>query len=126
MQEARDKLASAIAEIDHEKERLLRALQSLDTRSPSGGPRKLRARRSRRRRARRVRKGERRDQFLAAVGEQPGITVAQAAKKIGVPPSQLYPVARSLRKEKAITKRGAGYTIKAQTQAKSKKSERVS
>jgi transposase-like protein len=113
--EARQGLTAALHEIEREEKRLLRALRSLEGRVPGRDRRRARARRSGPRKAKRAPKGKRREQFLAAVKEQPGITVAQAAKKVGVPASQLYPVARSLHKEKAISKRGAGYRIKAQT-----------
>jgi hypothetical protein len=123
--EARRGLTAALNEIEREEKRLLRALQSLDHhRLPGTHRRKAPARRSAARKAKRAPKGKRREQFLEAVQEQPGITVAQAAKKIGVSPSQLYPVARSLHKEKAISKRGAGYRLKAQ--AKPKKSAKAS
>jgi hypothetical protein len=118
LQEARSKLTDALHEIEREEKRLLRALQSLEGHLPGSHWRRAQARRSTARRAKRAPKGKRREQFLEAVHEQPGITVAQAAKKIGVPPQRLYPVARSLRKERAISKRGAGYRVKARAKPK--------
>ena len=35
------------------------------------------------------------------------------AKEMGVPPQQLYPIARKLQKEKLIVKRGSGFALKA-------------
>ena len=81
--EARTMIQSALNDLEAEARRLERALASLGggRRSSAASPAK-RKRRSRRR----AKPGQRRDQLLAAVKEQPGITVAQAAKKLGVKP----------------------------------------
>jgi transposase-like protein len=66
-----------------------------------------------RRRARRAAKGQRQAQFLGAVKEKPGITVAEIAKKLGVsPPNALYTLAKRLVKQGKVVKSGAGYELK--------------
>ena len=108
--EARSIIQAALKAIEAEARSLERALASLGdpqqrTSTPSTAPK--------RRRRRRAKPGQRRDQFLAAVKEQPGITVAQAAKKLGVnPPNALYALAKRLVKDGEITKTGAGYALK--------------
>jgi transposase-like protein len=60
-----------------------------------------------------VPKGQRREQFLAAVREQPGISVSEIAKQLKLAsPNSLYPLANRLQKEKEISKKGSGYIIK--------------
>jgi len=55
-----------------------------------------------------ARTGGRRDQLLALVVDQPGITVAQAGKQFGIKDATgLYRVARRLQDEGLVRKRGA-------------------
>jgi hypothetical protein len=55
-----------------------------------------------------ARAGTRRDQLLALVVAQPGITLAQAAKQFGLKdPTGLYAVARRLQNDGLVRKRGA-------------------
>jgi hypothetical protein len=55
-----------------------------------------------------ARSGGRREQLLALVVDQPGITVAQAGKQFGINDATgLYRVARSLQDEGLVRKRGA-------------------
>jgi hypothetical protein len=108
--EARSIIQAALKSLEDEARSLERALASL------GDPQK-RASTSptapKRRRRRRAGPGQRRDQFLAAVKEEPGITVAQAAKKLRVsPPNALYALAKRLVKDGEIAKTGAGYALK--------------
>jgi transposase-like protein len=108
--EARSVIQAALRDIEGEIRSLERALAGLGdhqqrTSTPPAAPK--------RRRRRRAKPGQRRDQFLAAVREQPGISVAQAAKKLGVsPPNALYALAKRLINEGEVTKRGAGYALK--------------
>ena len=111
--EARSIIQAALKDLENEARSLERALAGFGdpqrrTSTPSTAPK--------RRRRRRAKPGQRRDQFLAAVKEQPGITVAQAAKKLGVdPPNALYVLAKRLAKEGEITKTGAGYALEGST-----------
>jgi hypothetical protein len=107
--EARSIVQAALKAVEDEARSLERALAGLGApqqrtlTSPTA---------PRRRRRRRAKPGQRRDEFLAAVKEQPGITVAQAAKKLGVsPPNALYALAKRLVKEGEVTKAGAGYAL---------------
>ena len=53
--------------------------------------------------------GGRAGQFLALVKEKPGITVAEAAKELGIESNYLYRVAGKLDDEGAVKKEGHGY-----------------
>jgi hypothetical protein len=50
-----------------------------------------------------------REQFLIAVTEKPGTTVAELAVNLCVDRSSLYPVASRLQADKEITRWGAGF-----------------
>lgn len=49
--------------------------------------------------------------LFAAVANTPGITVAQAADKVGVAASGLYPAVRRLEAQGLIVKRGTGLHV---------------
>jgi transposase-like protein len=120
--EARSIIQAALKDLEDESRSLERALAGLgDSQQSKSTPPAA----PRRRRHRRAKPGQRRDEFLATVKEQPGITVAQAAKKLGVtPPNALYALAKRLVKDGEITKTGAGYALKgaaATTEAKPRK-----
>jgi DNA-binding IclR family transcriptional regulator len=57
----------------------------------------------------RAKRGQRKEQFLAAVKRTPGATAAVIAKEIGVSASQAYGLARRLQKDGAIMRSGKGY-----------------
>src|SRR5438046_2474239 len=95
--------------VEDEVRRLMAALASLGDGKLTAGPRRTTSPRSTTRRAPR---GQRQQQFLAAVKKNPGAPVSQIAKDIGVAPQQLYPVARRLHEKGEIRKRGNGYTVK--------------
>ena len=57
-----------------------------------------------------ARPGQRRDQVLAMVKQQPGVTVPDIAKSIGVDPTGLYRVVRALEQEGQIKKDGKALT----------------
>jgi len=89
------------------------ALNALEPTSGGSGRSRGRANGSKRQttgaRRGRPRKGQptRSDQFLALVREQPGISISQAAERMGVQPTSLYRVASKLEREGAIAKNGA-------------------
>jgi len=62
---------------------------------------------------RRQRKGgTRREHALKAIQSQPGITVPEVAKKLGIKPNYVYRVAGELQKEGLIKKQGKGFAAK--------------
>jgi hypothetical protein len=54
----------------------------------------------------RTRDGGRRDQLLAVVKEQPGITVREVGSRLGVDPTSLYRIVHRLEKDGALRKSG--------------------
>lgn len=60
-----------------------------------------------------ARRSERAEQILAMATEQPGITVAEVAKKMGVDATGLYRPVRRLLKEGSLRKRGTELYVKA-------------
>ena len=54
-------------------------------------------------------RGQRRDQFIAAVKENPGQTVSEISRAIGISPNQGQAVARKARAERLVRKRGKKY-----------------
>jgi CRP-like cAMP-binding protein len=58
------------------------------------------------RRPARSRNGGRRDQLLAVVKEQPGITVREVGSRLGVDPTSLYRIVHRLEKDGALRKNG--------------------
>jgi DNA-binding NtrC family response regulator len=118
LQVAQVKINEAIVEIDQEQTELQSALASLTGSSSLNGvsaaptPNKRSGRRRRTRKGNRAARGKRGEQFLAAVTEKPGSTVTEIAKKLGVERTSLYPVAKRLRSERQITKKGSGYSVK--------------
>jgi hypothetical protein len=53
--------------------------------------------------------GTRADQTLAAIRANPGITVTELAKELGIRPNYLYRVTAGLQEEKLIRRRGKGF-----------------
>jgi predicted Rossmann fold nucleotide-binding protein DprA/Smf involved in DNA uptake len=115
--DARRMIEGRLRELEAEASRLRGALASL------GGdrPRSTRARRrpaaSGRRRSgtrKRAPRGQREAEFLAAVEKSPGAKVSAIAEEMGVPPNQVYGLARRLHRAGRIRKRrGGGYALKA-------------
>lgn len=108
-----------LAELDQERNQLLKALAALegDGRSP-GRPRDSRpAREDKRHRSsgsprpgRRRRKGGTRSEHAEkAVEGHPGITASQIADELAIKPNYVYRVMADLVKEGRITKKGTGY-----------------
>ena len=69
-------------------------------------------------RKRQARKGQRREEVLKAITEDPGTTAAKVAKKLDMNPSQVHAIAKALLDDKLVAKKGASYTVKPQTEAK--------
>jgi hypothetical protein len=106
LDQARKAIETRLRELEDEARRLSDALASLDDGTPT------RRRTGRRSPTRRAPRGQRQEQFLAAVKKNPGAPVSQIAKDIRVAPQQLYPVAHRLRQKGEIRKRGKGYAVK--------------
>lgn len=115
-----DARVKELAPMVQEYERLIAAIEALRGTSSSPAPKDLMARtsgstgRSQGRRGRPRGRGAggptRAQQLLSAVQEQPGITVTEAAKKIGMgEPTGLYQVAKQLTENGQLRKDGSGY-----------------
>jgi len=90
-----------------EHERLRSALAALESKEPSQGRGRQsgRAQRTRRKQAKRAGRGERRGQVLRVVGEEPGLRPSEAARRVGIQPSQLHALVKRLEEEGAIERR---------------------
>jgi predicted Rossmann fold nucleotide-binding protein DprA/Smf involved in DNA uptake len=108
LDQARKAIEAGLREFDHEAGRLRNALANLGGGTPAGNRRPTTKRRSTTRRAPR---GQRQEQFLAAVKKNPGAPVSQIAKEMGVQPSQAYTLAHRLHQKGEIRKRGKGYAV---------------
>jgi hypothetical protein len=64
---------------------------------------------SRRKATRRRRGGTRREQALALIKQNPGITVADIADRMGIRQNYLYRVTQELQKERKVSRRGGGF-----------------
>jgi hypothetical protein len=105
---ARRAIQTRLNEIEDEARRIRNALTHLGDRRPT----RNRSRTTRRRGpARRAPRGQRQQQFLAAVRKHPGARGSEIAKEMGVPPSQAYALARSLQQKGEVRRRGKGYAV---------------
>jgi hypothetical protein len=109
---ARKLIESRLREIEDEAGSLQRALTSLcpDVGATATPP--ARPRRRRRKGGRRAPRGQRREQFLAAVKANPGATAAEIGKTVGISTNQAYALGQRLLKDKEIKKSGKGYALK--------------
>jgi hypothetical protein len=116
---AAEAIKARLQELHDEERRLRQALTSL---GPHSGDGRRKAPRRRRRKAaaskkaasssrstKRAARGQRREQFLAAVKETPGRTATELAEAIGVSPSQANTLARKAHADKLVTKRKKKY-----------------
>jgi hypothetical protein len=112
---ARQMIESRIREIEEETKRLERALAELGEGGEGRGPRRRasRARRAPRRRARKIApRGQRREQLLAYLEQNPGARSAEIAKAMETTPANVQNVLRSARRDKVVRKsRGGGYRL---------------
>jgi DNA-binding MarR family transcriptional regulator len=70
-----------------------------------------------RKRKKQAPKGQRREEVLKTITEEPGTTAAKIAKKLKISPSQVSSIAKALLKDKLVTKKGPSYTAKPQAKA---------
>ena len=100
---ARQLIQSRLADLDAEAKSLERALASLgegvSTKRRPGRPRK------------RAPRGQRREQFLAALAKSPGAKVSEIAEELGISANQTHTLAGRLHQQKAIRKSGKGYRL---------------
>jgi sugar-specific transcriptional regulator TrmB len=115
--DVRKVIEDRLRELEAEAMRLRSALTSLggDSRSPTGDRRsRATTRRSAGTGSRRAPRGQREAEFLAVLERRPGAKVPAIADEMGVPPSQVYGLARRLHQAGRIRKRsGGGYAPKA-------------
>jgi DNA-binding MarR family transcriptional regulator len=96
-------LRTELSELDSERKRLENALAALT------GP----ATSKRKRTNSRAPKGQRQDQLLKYLKKNPGARPSEAAKALGISPSNVQAVIRKARDEKRIKKSGKGYALTA-------------
>jgi hypothetical protein len=109
----RSEIRSRLAELRDEAFRLERALAALEGQGP-GRPRKRGPGRPRGSgagpvRRRRRKGGTRAEQALKAVSANPGMTVPEIAKQLGIQPNYVYRVMHELQRDKRVKKQGRGY-----------------
>ena len=119
IESARKMIESRLREIDSEASGLSRALQSLGDNhdAPTKRPVKRRKRSGAKKSGRRAPRGQRREQFLAAVKKNPGAKASEIAKQLGISANQAHTLARRLHKQKAIRKSGKGYQVTSKDRA---------
>jgi hypothetical protein len=113
IERVRELLRGRIAELDEEAGRLRQAMSRLD----GGAPAAARRPHKRRAKGRRAARGERRRQFLAAVGTNPDATVSEIAKLIGVSANQAGSLARRLEASGEIVRSGRRVRLTAKASA---------
>ena len=127
--DARSLIQARLADLDAEAKSLERALAGLGegskVRRRPNRPRKRKVAASsmaakpkrraggKRKSIKRAPRGQRREQFLAAVKAKPGARVPDLARQIDISPNQGHALAKRLHKEGAIRKRGKGYGLSA-------------
>jgi hypothetical protein len=108
---ARQMIESRIREIEEETKRLERALAELGEGGEGRGPRRRasRARHAPRRRARKIApRGQRREQLLAYLEQNPGARPAEIAKAMETTPANVQNVLRQARQDEVVWRRSEG------------------
>lgn len=85
----------------------------LNARQPNGNSSSTRT--TRRRGGRRKGGGKRAEEFMNIVRENPGITVSEVARKMGIQPNYLYRINSDLKKDGKITDEGRGVKVVAES-----------
>ncbi len=127
--DARQLIESRLADLDAEVKRLERAVGSLGEGGGQGrrrlgrpakgvtakpaAPSKPKRRASRKPKgAKRAMRGQRQEEFLAAVGSNPGARPSELATTIEIRPTQVHALIANAKAQKLIVKRGKGYALK--------------
>jgi hypothetical protein len=97
-------LHKRLDEIRDEQRRLEQALREL-----GGGSKPAQRRRASGKRAPR---GQRKEEFLAALAGGGTLKASEIAKKLGVTPNQIYGLARQLQRDKLIRKTKTGFKLR--------------
>ena len=113
VERVREVLEAALAEVEAEAAGLREALRSLDGGGAVQAPRRKRRRKARRVGSKRVARGQRPKQFLAAVEANPGASVAEIAKAMGVSANQVGSLARRLEAKGEIKRSKQGVRVAA-------------
>ena len=115
VQKAKELLRSRLSELDAERSQLEHALRSLGSSHGSSTASKpaRQARTRRRSGGKRARRGQREEEFLTQIRDNPGAKIADIAGTIGVAPQQLYPIARRLSDSGKVTRKGEGFELAA-------------
>jgi predicted Rossmann fold nucleotide-binding protein DprA/Smf involved in DNA uptake len=119
LESAQQLIVERIAELDEEREQLLKVLERLnDTAAPkpgSAGSNNQVARLSRGRGSsgRRARRGQRERELLASIEADSSRRVSDHARQIGVSPQQLYPIIKRLTEQQRLEKVEGRYRLKA-------------
>jgi hypothetical protein len=112
--EARSSIAARLKELDDERDALLSALKALDGIPNAVSTRARRAPARAKSTAKRTRRSgeDRAKQVLAIIERDPGITIPQIAKKLGIAPPYLYQrVVPKLSEEGKVRKDGKGWFL---------------
>jgi predicted Rossmann fold nucleotide-binding protein DprA/Smf involved in DNA uptake len=116
VEQVRSAIQGRLADITDEAGRLERALEHLkptrDGRRSPASRRGSSRRNARRRSSKRAPAGQRAEQFIDFVKENPNSKGISIAEELGVAPSQIYSLAKRLEKEGKVTKSKDGYKIK--------------
>ncbi len=113
VERVREVLKAQLVEIEAEAAELRGALRSLDGGGAVKAPGRGRRRKARRSGSKRVARGQRPKQFLAAVEAEPGASVAEVAKAIGVSAQQAGSLARRLEAKGEIKRSKEGVRVAA-------------
>jgi hypothetical protein len=113
IERARKLIEAHLRELEDEAEGLKRALQSFGEKAPAKRCDRPRGKSATRKRksVKRAPRGQRREQFLAALQKRPGAQTTEVAKQLGISATQAYTLAGRLHKEGAIRKSGKGYRL---------------
>jgi CRP-like cAMP-binding protein len=103
------KMASALESTVRRSTRTTRPRGAARSRGAPAAKTTAASTRAAKRRTRPRRSGSRAEQALDLVTEQPGITVAEMAQKMGISPNYLYRVLPQLQKTGKVRKQGKGY-----------------
>jgi DNA invertase Pin-like site-specific DNA recombinase len=126
IQTIQDQIRARLAEVQKlleplrlEAEQLTKMVATFDAQRASAAPRSSTRKAAPRRaaakpgggakRGRPLGSGNRAQQAVAKIVEQPGITASELAKSMGISPNYLYRVLPRLEKEAKVTKQGRGY-----------------
>lgn len=105
------KLETRLEELLLEEKQLQAALAEMgDGRGAT--QRQPKAQGRRRRKGARARRGQRREELLMALKDQPGARPMELSGKLGISSAQVSTLLKSVRKEKLVIKRGRGYALR--------------